>query len=189
MACQADDRPARPRPPPRNGAATAGTCVPSLLVVPQPPTRSTDLSPNVRKRPGISTCAHRSEPPSASSVPPPGEKAIMNRTDRVLHIPDRSCATYTVCRPALNKPGQNGIISAAFRARKSDKPAWSGLQTGGDDQRRRTGVAGAAGAAPPGTPRPRCGHIGAPGGAGVRSIAGPAAQEAQALPEGPHLFY
>src|SRR6516165_4704741 len=85
MACQADDRPARPRPPPRNGAATAGTCVPSLLVVPQPPTRSTDLSPNVRKRPGISTCAHRSEPPSASSVPPPGEKAIINRTDRVLH--------------------------------------------------------------------------------------------------------
>src|SRR6516162_7452580 len=95
MACQADDRPARPRPPPRNGAATAGTCVPSLLVVPQPPTRSTDLSPNIRKRPGISTCAHRSEPPSASSVPPPGEKAIKNRTDRVLHTPDRSCATYT----------------------------------------------------------------------------------------------
>jgi hypothetical protein len=26
--------------------------------------------------------------------PSPGEKAIMNRTDRVLHTPDRSCATY-----------------------------------------------------------------------------------------------
>ena len=38
---------------------------------------------------------HPPEPPSASSVPPPGEKAIMNRTDRVLHTPDRSCATYT----------------------------------------------------------------------------------------------
>src|SRR6516165_6738480 len=66
MACLAGDRLARPRPPPRNGAAIAGTCVPSPPAVPQPPTRSTDLSPNVRKRPGISTCAHRSEPPSAS---------------------------------------------------------------------------------------------------------------------------
>src|SRR4030081_133422 len=33
----------------------------------------------------------------------PGERTTMNRTDRVLHNPDRSCATYTVggtaCQP------------------------------------------------------------------------------------------
>src|SRR6516162_2424772 len=110
MACLAGDRLARPRPPPRNGAAIAGTCVPSPPAVPQPPTRSTDLSPNVRKRPRISTCAHRSEPPSASSVPPPGEKAIMNRTDRVLHIPDRSCATYSCAQRYLYLTARPAIL-------------------------------------------------------------------------------
>ena len=35
--------------------------------------------------------------------PSPGEKAIMNRTDRVLHIPDRSCATYTQTGAPLHR--------------------------------------------------------------------------------------
>src|SRR5205823_9220844 len=87
------------RPHPHNADTTGETFARSRLKVPPPPTCSTRCPRTDQKRPGTSASAHPAKPPSVSSQQPSLRKAIMNRTDRVLPIPDRSCATY---RPGLN---------------------------------------------------------------------------------------
>src|SRR5262249_3100663 len=61
--------------------------------------------------------------------------------------------------------------------------------TDGNDQRRRTRVAGATGAAAARAPRPRCGNFRAADRAGFRQTAGAAAQEAQAPSARPHHLH
>src|SRR5262249_38440101 len=61
--------------------------------------------------------------------------------------------------------------------------------SGGDDQRRRTRVAGATGALAAGAPRPRCRDLRLAALAGLRSAAGSAIEEAQAPPARPHFLY
>src|SRR5919201_1047453 len=61
--------------------------------------------------------------------------------------------------------------------------------SGGDDQRRRTRVAGATGALAAGAPRPRCRDLRAAALAGLRSVAGPALEKAQAHPARPDFLH
>src|SRR5262245_59451034 len=61
--------------------------------------------------------------------------------------------------------------------------------SGGDDQRRRTRVAGATGALAAGAPRPRCRDLRLAALAGLGSAAGSAIEEAQAPPARPHFLY
>src|SRR5215510_10085785 len=61
--------------------------------------------------------------------------------------------------------------------------------SGGDDQRRRTRVAGATGALAAGAPRPRCRDLRLAAFAGFGSAAGSAIEEAQAPPARPHFLY
>src|SRR5262249_9028128 len=82
----------------------------------------------------------------------------------------------------LNALVENAIIAML-------PPTWSGQAatkrkqiSGGDDQRGRTRVAGAAGAPATGTPRSRCGYRSLGNLARFRSDPGPKAQKAQADP-------
>src|SRR5215467_15864110 len=61
--------------------------------------------------------------------------------------------------------------------------------SGGDDQRRRTRVAGATGALAAGAPRPRCRDLRSAALARLRSVAGPAPEKAQARPARPNFLY
>src|SRR5262249_55983067 len=61
--------------------------------------------------------------------------------------------------------------------------------SGGDDQRRRTRVAGATGALAAGAPRPRCRDLRLAAVAGFRSAAGSAGEEAKPPPARPLFLY
>src|SRR5262245_25584413 len=61
--------------------------------------------------------------------------------------------------------------------------------SGGDDQGRRTRVAGATGALAAGAPRPRCRDLRFAALAGLRSVAGPAPEKTQAHPARPNFLY
>lgn len=96
----------------------------------------------------------------------------MNRTDRVLHNPDRSCATYTEAAPQLTEKGRLPISRSVFKRQCEPSGAMTDVarcvfvHTGTERrQRRETDLsAEQAGAqAPPWVPRAH-GYHGRPQG-------------------------